>query len=93
MIPEAPLDRLDLRCRRDGGHGAGDALFAPRLDRWTPGILDAIAPVIADLGLPVHDPFAGTGERLGRLCDRLGLPFTGREIEPEFLVGEWRAAA
>jgi hypothetical protein len=34
--------------------------------------------------LPVHDPFAGTGERLGALCDTLGLTFTGTEIEPEF---------
>jgi hypothetical protein len=34
----------------------------------------------------VHDPFAGTGERLGRLCDELGFEFTGTEIEPEWIV-------
>jgi hypothetical protein len=56
--------------------------------RWTPAVLDAIEPVIADLGLPVHDPFAGTGERLGQLCDTLGLSFTGTEIEPEFAVDQ-----
>lgn len=33
----------------------------------------------------MHDPFAGTGERLGQLCDQLGLTFTGCEIEPEFI--------
>lgn len=54
--------------------------------RWTPAILDAITPVIAELGLPVHDPFAGTGERLSALCDELGVRFTGTELEPEFAV-------
>jgi hypothetical protein len=34
----------------------------------------------------VHDPFAGTGRRLGKLCDALGLRFTGTEIEAEFIV-------
>lgn len=53
---------------------------------WTPAILEAIAPIIEAWQLPVHDPFAGTGERLGQLCDRLHLPFTGTEIEPEFVV-------
>jgi hypothetical protein len=56
--------------------------------RWTPAVLDAMEPVIADLRLPVHDPFAGTGERLGQLCDTLGLSFTGTEIEPEFAVDQ-----
>lgn len=54
--------------------------------RWTPAILDTLAPILLELGLPVHDPFAGTGERLGELCTRLGLTFTGTEIEPEFIV-------
>jgi hypothetical protein len=54
--------------------------------RWTPAILDAIEPVIVDLGLPVHDPFAGTGERLGALCDKVALPFTGTEIEAPFII-------
>lgn len=34
----------------------------------------------------VHDPFAGTGERLGRLADNQGWIFTGTEIEAEFIV-------
>jgi hypothetical protein len=54
--------------------------------RWTPDILDAIAPVIDAWRLPVHDPFAGQGDRLGALCDRLGLTFTGTEIEAPFIV-------
>jgi hypothetical protein len=54
--------------------------------RWTPAVLDAIEPLIVELGLPVHDPFAGTGERLGQLCDRLGVPFTGTELEAEYIA-------
>jgi 3'-phosphoadenosine 5'-phosphosulfate sulfotransferase (PAPS reductase)/FAD synthetase len=34
----------------------------------------------------VHDPFAGTGERLGHLADALDLHFTGTEIERAFIV-------
>lgn len=34
----------------------------------------------------VHDPFAGTGERLGGLCDTLGLPFSGTELAEAFIV-------
>jgi hypothetical protein len=54
--------------------------------RWSSAILEAIAPVIDGWRLPVHDPFAGTGERLGALCDRLGLTFTGTELEAPFIV-------
>jgi hypothetical protein len=54
--------------------------------RWTPAILAALEPAVAELGLAVHDPFAGTGVRLGQLCDRLGLAFTGTEIEAPFTV-------
>jgi hypothetical protein len=54
--------------------------------RWTPAILDALEPWIVKLDLPVHDPFAGTGERLGQLCDQLGVAFTGTELEAEFIV-------
>jgi hypothetical protein len=52
--------------------------------KWSPEILEEIAPIIRAWQLPVHDCFAGTGERLGKLCDQLGLVFTGTEIEPEF---------
>lgn len=54
--------------------------------RFTPAILDALAEWITRIGLPVHDPFAGTGERLGALCDQLGVKFTGIEIEPPYIV-------
>ena len=52
--------------------------------KWSKEILARIAPILRDWRLPVHDPFAGTGERLGHLCDQLGLVFTGTDIEPEF---------
>ncbi len=54
--------------------------------RWSPEVLDAIAPILLKWGWPVHDPFAGTGERLGALCDRLGLLFTGTELEAPFII-------
>lgn len=54
--------------------------------RFTPAIFDAVEPLLVNLALPVHDPFAGTGERLGELCDRLRLGFTGTEIEEPFIV-------
>lgn len=37
-------------------------------------------------GLGIHDPFAGEGRRLARLCDQLGYVFTGTDLEP------WRDA-
>ena len=43
-------------------------------------VLDVLAGVIAR-GDHVHDPFAGTGLRLGRLCDLLGATYTGGDIE------------
>lgn len=53
-------------------------------------ILAALAPHLTRMalqaGLVVHDPFAGSGERLGALCTELGLAFTGTEIEREFIV-------
>lgn len=54
--------------------------------KFSPQILDALRPIIENLGLHVHDPFAGTGERLGALCDRVGVPFSGTELEPEYIV-------
>lgn len=45
-----------------------------------------MAPILLRWGWPVHDPFAGTGERLGALCDQLGLLFTGTEIEEPFII-------
>lgn len=37
-------------------------------------------------GTRVHDPFAGTGEFLGKLADEIGFTFTGTEIEQSFIV-------
>jgi hypothetical protein len=54
--------------------------------RFSVELLPVIGHSLAGWRLPVHDPFAGTGERLGRLCDELGLTFTGTEIEPEWIV-------
>lgn len=54
--------------------------------RWSPEVLAVIAPILRRWGWPVHDPFAGTGERLGELCDLLGLTFTGTEIEEPFII-------
>lgn len=53
--------------------------------RFSPRVLEVIQPYLRDLNLPVHDPFAGTGVRLGALCNELGLSFSGAEIEPEFI--------
>jgi hypothetical protein len=69
-----------------------DALFdagpitAPHPCPYTDEILAAIAPILRAWRLPVHDPFAGEGRRLGHLCDWFGLDFTGTELEPEFIV-------
>ena len=53
--------------------------------RYSAVLLDTIRPALA--GAPhVHDPFAGTGERLGALCDELGVTYSGTEIEPSFIV-------
>jgi hypothetical protein len=54
--------------------------------RFTPVLLDWIAPRLAEAMLEldldvVFDPFAGTGERLGALCDRLELTYDGVDIE------------
>lgn len=65
--------------------------------RYSAVLLDALRPILA-AAPHVHDPFAGTGERLGALCDELGVSFTGTEIEPEFaedrrvMVGDSRDA-
>lgn len=50
--------------------------------RYTPLILDVVRVYLERFRLPVHDPFAGTGARLGALCDELGLTFTGTDLEP-----------
>jgi Protein of unknown function (DUF3631) len=54
--------------------------------QYSKQLLKDLARPLAAWGLPVHDPFAGLGVVLGRLCDDLGLPFTGTEIEPCWIV-------
>lgn len=62
--------------------------------RFSKEVVDAIQlilePVVAGIWRPqhIHDPFAGTGERLRELCYQFGPPltFSGTEIEPEFIV-------
>lgn len=54
--------------------------------RFSQPVLDALTLIIMEHGVHVHDPFAGTGERLGQLCDSIGVSFSGTEIEPEFIA-------
>jgi hypothetical protein len=48
--------------------------------QFSPEVVDAIRPLISPWE-HVHDPFAGTGLRLGSLCDEIGATFTGGDIE------------
>ncbi len=54
--------------------------------QYSTEIIAALAALDPPLEGRIHDPFAGTGQRLGQLCDRLGLTFTGTEIEQSFIV-------
>jgi hypothetical protein len=47
---------------------------------FSPEVLDVFERVLAGVS-HVHDPWAGRGVRLGSLCDRLGVAFTGTDIE------------
>jgi hypothetical protein len=49
--------------------------------RFSKAVLAVLEPLIDHYNLPVHDPFAGTGERLARLCDGIMVDFTGTDIE------------
>jgi hypothetical protein len=49
---------------------------------FSPEVLAVIEPLVVRLApAHVHDPFAGRGVRLAALCDRLGVTFTGTDIE------------
>lgn len=48
--------------------------------QYSPEVIDVLASLIRR-GDHVHDPFAGTGLRLGRLCDHRGATFSGGDIE------------
>ena len=57
--------------------------------RFSPSIVTVIGEYLADLGTThVHDPFGGSGERLGELATTMGLTFTGTEIEASFIVDQ-----
>jgi hypothetical protein len=53
---------------------------------YSPEVLDMFDKIGPERKTRVHDPFAGTGERLGRLADNRGWIFTGTEIEEPFIV-------
>jgi hypothetical protein len=48
--------------------------------QFSPEVLEVIEPLIQPRE-HIHDPLAGPGVRLGKLCDRLGNEFTGGDIE------------
>jgi hypothetical protein len=54
----------------------------PRLNpaQYSPEVIEVIAGLLRP-GERIHDPFAGHGLRLGALCDRLHLAFTGTDLE------------
>lgn len=69
---------------QNGSGGAAETEDTPTREhpaRYTPAIIDALGLIIEEHGLPVFDPFAGTGERLGELCDALGVAYSGTDLE------------
>lgn len=59
--------------------------------RFSKAVLDVVKPLIDHYGLPVHDPFAGTGERLGRAVRGMLLEYSGTDIE-EWQDMDWGVA-
>lgn len=52
--------------------------------RYHPNIIEALRGLLprhVPTGSLVYDPFAGDGQRLGTLCDQLGLDFRGGDLE------------
>jgi hypothetical protein len=52
----------------------------PNPCRYSPEVIDVLRALIRR-GERIHDPFAGSGERLGRLCDEVGAVYTGTDVE------------
>lgn len=48
--------------------------------QYSPEVLEIVADMIQP-GMRVHDPFAGPGNRLAALCDKIGATFSGTDIE------------
>jgi hypothetical protein len=63
------------------------ALHQEHPAQFSDEILPVFARVIECWQLPVHDPFAGPGEKLGKQCDQLGVAFTGTELTPTWVEG------
>lgn len=55
--------------------------------QYSPEILTLFRWLIPSVAR-VHDPFAGTGSRLGSLARDRGWTFTGTEIEPAFIIDD-----
>jgi hypothetical protein len=86
-----PDERELEQLRIDGGSEPIDRDGQPKSKvihraTYSKELLPHMGRALAAWGLPVHDCFAGTGEKLGRLCDELGLTFTGTEIEEPLIV-------
>jgi hypothetical protein len=56
--------------------------------RWSEPVLRQLHLYLVNEPLHIHDPFAGTGNRLGDLADWIGAGFSGTEIEPEWIVDD-----
>ena len=48
--------------------------------QFSPEVIEVLRDLIRP-GEHIHDPFAGTGLRLGALCDELGATYSGGDIE------------
>src|SRR5262245_3375442 len=54
----------------------------PHPSEFSPEVLDVVRPILEQYApARVHDPYAGRGSRLAKLCDALGITFTGSDIE------------
>lgn len=53
--------------------------------RYSAAIIAALTDILP-AGIHIHDPYAGTGERLGDIADRRGWTYSGTEIEAGFIV-------
>jgi hypothetical protein len=68
-------------------------MTGPHPARYSPEVLEIVKDLITP-GEIIHDPFAGTGVRLGQLCDRIGATYTGTwpDGDPRVIVADARDA-
>ncbi len=78
----------DIRHPRRSARRGARRLTAPgrHPTQYSPEVLVVLAELIRR-GEHIHDPFAGPGLRLGRLCDELGATFTGGDIDGPWADG------